>query len=93
MGRTKCCPTYGQIGNLRNEEKTAVKFAFLVAENAKESEQGPEAVPYDYEEEIAAQGPVIMPAPQVRAFNIKQWFSDLFSESGKFDWSYGPIYP
>ena len=46
-------------------------------------------MPYDYEEEISAQGPVIMPAPQVRAFNIKQWFSDLLSESGKFDWSYG----
>jgi len=45
-------------------------------------------VPYDYEDEIA-QGPVIMPAPQVRAFNIKQWFSDLLSESEKFDWSYG----
>jgi len=71
MGRTKCCPTYGQ--------ETA-------AENEKESEQGPQAVPYDYEDEIA-QGPVIMPAPQVRAFNIKQWFSDLLSESEKFDWS------
>ena len=59
------------------------------AEKEKESEQGPQAVPYDYEEEIIAQGPVIMPAPQVRAFNIKQWFSDLLSESGKFDWSYG----
>jgi len=71
MGRTKCCPTYGQV---------------TAADKEKESEQGPEAVPYDYEEEIA-QGPVIMPAPQVRAFNIKQWFSDLLSGSGNFDWS------
>ena len=66
-------------------------WAFLVAEIAKESEQEPEAVPYDYEEEMA-QGPVIMPAPQVRAFNIKDWFGNLMAESGKFDWSYG-FYP
>ncbi|CAG5104924.1 Oidioi.mRNA.OKI2018_I69.chr1.g1675.t1.cds [Oikopleura dioica] len=52
-----------------------------VAEIAKESEQGPEAVPYDYEEEMA-QGPVIMPAPQVRVFNIKDWFGNLMAESG-----------
>ena len=45
-------------------------------------------MPYDYEEEMA-QGPVIMPAPQVRAFNIKDWFGNLVAESGKFDWSYG----